>query len=407
MSGFFSVKEQIENISGILPFISDMFIGDVNDGLDVVCENFTCGKIELIITETDYERIGYPLVQKLKSYKTEVGLLLVEDSENYFSFLKSTLDKGAGAFIVAGGSRLLSAVRYYSSLYGICAYAIPTTPNVNKILLDSVWVKTNGFYSTIKAEKYKKIIIDQNLIEKASRQSFAKAFAFSVSRLTSLIDYKINCFVNGDAVDNQVFEMAKKSINFALLTPNYENFTAPIIASQILLAGINAKSTALVDSGVDCLENALSVFASELSNAKKQMLAFEKTARLYHLFFSNDFSNLLSLPDYYLDIELLERETKKDRAIFVKNLKIPSERRRTLINLLLSKTASEFKAETTVILKAYSKIKKIYDAILGEAPKEIVSYKKIKNSVITCSYFTPKTSIFTLSRDMGILKCIN
>lgn len=408
MENFFSVKNEIERINEVSPFLSDLFFGNVSDGLDSVCKNFARGKIEVVMTENEYNSIGYPIVQKLKSFKVDVGLLLIEDGDSYFNAVKSTLDKNAGACIAVGGRDLLSAVRYYSSLYGIISYAIVTTPNLDKILSDSVWLRTKVFSTEVKAEKFRKIIIDQNLIEKAPRKSFAEAFAFSASRLTSLIDYKINSFVSGEEVDAWVFNVCKKAINFALSTPRYDNFTAPIIASQVLIAIINAKTTALIDSGVDCLKNALSVFASDLSSPKMQMLAFEKTAKIYHLFFSNDFSSLLSVADYYLDIELLERESKRDRSIFTKNLKIPSEKRRVLINLLLEQTKKDFKAETTVILKAFSKIKKIYDAILGEEiQKEVVAYKKIKNSVTTCSYFTAKTSVFTLSRDMGILKCVN
>ncbi|MBE5744183.1 MAG: hypothetical protein E7358_05665 [Clostridiales bacterium] len=408
MEKVFNVKNQIECISDVLPHIDEMFFGNVNDGLDVVCKNFTRGKIELVMTESDYSRLGHSIVQKLKTLPVEVGLLLIEDSDCYFNSIKSMLDKNSGACIALGDKDLLSAVRYYSSLYGICSYAIVTTPNFDKILCDSVWLKTKVLSSEIKAERFRKIIIDQNLIEKSSRESFAEAFSSSASKLTSLIDYKMNCFVSGETVDDWVFAVAKKAISFSLSTPKYENFTAPIIASQVLLAVINGKGSYLLDSGVECLKSSLSVFAPNLSLAKREMLAFEKTARIYHLFFSNDFSNLLSTEDYYSDIELLERESKRDRINFTKNLKIPSERRRTLINLLISKTASDFKAETTVILKAFSKINKIYNAILGEnRQREMASFKQIKNAVTTCSYFTAKTTIFTLARDMGILKCIN
>ncbi len=408
MENFFNVKNEVECVSGIAPLISDIFLGDVNDGLDGVCKSFALKKVEFVITESDYNRVGTPIFKKLKSLNEEVKLLLVEDSDIYFSSIKTSLDKSSDIVIAVGDSYLLSTVRYYASLRKIPACAIVTAPNFDKILSDSVWLKTKVFSSKIKAEKFKKIIIDQNLISKSSRQNFAKAFIFSASRLTSLIDYKINCFTNGEEIDGWVFDVAKKAVNFALSAPRYQNFTAPIIASQLLIAIINGKSSAIIESGVDCLKTSLSVFASDLSRSKIQMIAFEKTARIYHMFFSNDFSSLLSVPDYYGDIELLEKELKRSGKIFIENLKIPSERRRTLINLLISQTATDFKAETTMILKAFSKIRKIYDVILGdEKLEEVVSYKKIKNSVVTCSYFSNKTSIFTLARDMGVLKCIN
>ncbi len=408
MENFFNVKNEIERVSGIAPFISDIFLGDVNDGLDGVCKSFALKKVELVITESEYNGVGNSIFKKLKSLSEEVKLLIVNDSDIYFSSIKTSLDKSSDMVIAVGDSYLLFAVRYFASLRKIPALAIVTSPNFDKVLSDSVWLKTKVFSSKIKAEKFKKIIIDQNLISKSSRQNFAKAFIFSASRLTSLIDYKINCFTSGEEIDGWIFEIVKKAVNFALSAPRYQNFTAPIIASQLLIAIINEKSSAIIESGVDCLKTSLSVFASNLSEPKIQMIAFEKTARIYHMFFSNDFSSLLSVPDYYGDIELLEKESGRDRKIFMKNLKIPSERRRNLINLLISQTTPDFKAETTMILKAFSKIRKIYDAIKGNGElEEVVSYKKIKNSVVTCSYFSNKTSVFTLARDMGILKCIN
>lgn len=408
MENFFSVKNEIEQINGISPFISDIFLGDFCDGLDAVCINFARKRVQVAITECDYNRVGKIIVQKLKSKGLEVKVLLVKDSDIYFSSIKSSLDKNLEWVIAVGDIYFLSAVRYYASLFKISSYAIATTPNIDKILSEFTWLKTKKFSKKIKALKFKKIIIDQNLIGKASRQSFAEAFSFSVSRLTSLIDYKINCFVSGEEIDNWVFDLTKMAISFALKTPAYQNFTAPIILSQVLLAVVNSKTSEILESGVDCLKTALSVFASELSNSKRQMLAFEKTAKIYHMFFSNDFSNLLSVPDYYADFELLEKKIGSSVISFRKNLKIPSEKRRVLINLLIEQTANDFKAETTAILKAFAKISKIYDAILGqEKLEEVVFYKKVKNSVITCSYFSSKTSIFTLLRDMGILKCIN
>ena len=91
---------------------------------------------------------------------------------------------------------------------------------------------------------------------------------------------------------------------------------------------------------------------------------------------------------------------------FYKNLKIPSERRRKLIALLMQKTRDDFKRETTLILSVLPSIIKIYDK-LNNKERKTISYKQIKNAVCLGAYLTDKTSTLTLCRDEGILKCAN
>ena len=124
------------------------------------------------------------------------------------------------------------------------------------------------------------------------------------------------------------------------------------------------------------------------------------------MLFSNDLSDLLSVPDYEGDLLTLEEFSGYERAHFYKNLKIPSEKRRKLINMLLDKTRDDFKKETTVILSVLPSVIKIYSQLNGKK-RQTISYKQTKNAVNLGSYLTDRTSVLTLCRDLGILKCAN
>lgn len=407
MGKTFDFKSEILNFFGSDGVLTELFLGSVKDGLYDVCKAFTRGKIEIVMAEKDFKRVGSTIVEMVKSFGVGVQLLLIEDKDFAYSAVKTSFNFSIGALIAVGDKYLLSAVRYYSSLYATPCYAVALTPNIERVFSENAYLKTKGLTAEMKAEKFKKVIVDEELILKAKSESFAEAYISSISKLTALIDYKLNGFLNGALVDEKFFNLVRRSINFSLTAKNYDNFKSAVLASQTALAVINGKNNGLYGGGAECIKTALSVYAHEAKDCKKEFIAFEKALKLYHLLFSNDFSDLLSVPDYYADTEILEKDFKRERSFFTKNVKIPSERRRKLINLLLNKTSPAFKAETTAIFKALPAIKKTYASMLGVAGDGIISYKQIKNAVIAGAYLTEKTSVLTLLRDLGVLQCAN
>ena len=293
----------------------------------------------------------------------------------------------------------MSAVRYCLSTCTAKYYAVPSTPCIENILSTNISVKNGGF-----VKPFEKVIVDEAIISKADLSYFAKSYISTMSKLTALIDYKINCFLSGTPVDEEVFSLTKQAVNTVAKLTSYENFKSAILGAQIILASLGGN--VFDGSGVEVIKNCLTTLDTSLSDSQKTLIAFEKTAKIYHMYFSNDFSSLLSVPDYESDILELEKTTGKSRAYFYKNLKIPSERRRKLIALLMQKTRDDFKRETTVVLSVLPSIIKIYNK-LNNTERESLSYKKIKNAVCLGAYLTDKTSTLTLCRDEGILKCAN
>ena len=61
--------------------------------------------------------------------------------------------------------------------------------------------------------------------------------------------------------------------------------------------------------------------------------------------------------------------------------------------------------ETASLLSILYNVEKTYAGFKFGKTKP-VEYENIKNSLLLCTYFSDKTSILTLCRDMGVLRCI-
>ena len=388
MKKFYDITTHLNLISNRSPFNKMVAVGDISNALLAVAKGIAPFEIEVVISQKDFSVIGSTVMGSLKSAGVKTSLLIVEEEGFDYTTLKKSLSCNLGAVIAVGDDNLLSAVWHYLSTCNAKCYAVPTTPCIENVL-------SKGF---------ERVIVDEAVILKADLSYFAESYISTMSKLTALIDYKINCFLSGAPVDEEVFSLTKQAINTVAKLTSYENFKSAILGAQLILASLGG--SVFDGSGVEVIKKCLSALDLGLSTSQKTLVAFEKTSKIYHMYFSNDFSNLLSLPDYESDIDELEKITGESCAYFYKNLKIPSERRRKLIALLMQKTRDDFKGETSVILSVLPSIIKIYYK-LNNKERETLSYKKIKNAVCLGAYLTDKTSTLTLCRDEGILKCAN
>ncbi len=399
MKKIFDFKGQISTLSTV----NEVYLGSLKSGLYDACNQFANKKIELIITEKDFKKFGLLITSELKNLSVETKIVTLEDR---WALLKDSFDFKVSAVLVVGDNELLSTVRYYSALSKVPCFAVSTSPVLEGLFNESFHLTVDGEYKVVTAEKFKKVIIDSDLILKSRSENFAEAYALTLSKLTTLIDYKMSCFLSGTKVDESLFSGVKRAVNFALSFPLYENGKLLILLSQVILVGL-PRASEFDGFGAESLRRALSVYASEVKKCKRAMTSFEKTLKLYHMFFTNDFSTLLSSPDYILDIETIKLDFNISEEVLYSGLKIPSEKRRKLIVLLLEKTAEDFSKETAIILKAFSKIKKAYSSLVAVAGDGNISYKQIKKSVMASTYLTDKTSVLTLMRDLGVLACAN
>ncbi len=378
-----------------------VYVGEVGSLFSRFSTEFCKKKIKVVIKEKDFSLFGVSLVDKLKKIGASVDALIVKkDGE-----LKKSCFIGVDVVIAVGDDKLLSSVRCDLSKTFVPCYALPTTPYLERLLSHEVDIEMEGITKESPIKSFEKVFVDEQVILNAEDDSFAESYISVMSKLTALIDYKINCFLLGDKIDGEVFNLTKRAINLLAGISGYQNYKSVILGGQLILMAVS-ESSPFKGCGVDVISSALKLFSNGISSSQTILTAFEKTAKIYHMYFSNDFSTLLSVPDYQNDLDALEEATGIKRDFFHKNLRIPSEKRRNLINLLVLKIREDFKKETTLILSVLPSVIKIYKQI-GDKKQGKLSYKQIKNAVTLGSYLTEKTSVLTLCRDEGILKCAN
>ncbi len=405
----FDYKVEMQNCFSIntgdsLPkFITD----SLYDAVYAIALKVADKKMDFVCLESDFLRFGGIVKKALKDAETEVNVLLVEDSEFYHAHLKSFFSSSTNEVIVIGSSNLLAITAYYASMQKIPCHAVVTEPNFENVLSSKMPMLLNGVPVDAEVIPFKTVICDIEVINKAPRESLAESYIRTVSKLLTLIDYKLRVYTDGVSADKTLYTEIKNVIQKVILINTYQNPKEVLIYAQAVIAKINALSDMLKEGGVELFCDTLGVFFPNLSYGDRLMMAFSKLVKVYHMFWNNSFDDLISLPDYNADIFLLEKTTGKNGSYYRKKLKIPSEKRRILINALISKTKDGFLKETSSLLSVLYSVEKIYSGLNKTAKdKPPIKYEIIKNSLTLCTYFSDKTSILTLCRDMGILRCI-
>ena len=365
-------------------------------------------KVDFVCLESDFLKFGGIVNKALRDTETAVNTLLIEDADFYGEArLKSFFTFSSSEIIVMGSSNLLALTAYYATMQNIPCSAVVTEPNFENVLSSKMPITLSGLPIEVDVTPFKTVVCDIEIIKKASRESLAESYIRTVSKLLTLVDYKLRVYTDGVSFNKNYYDEIKSAIQKVLLINNYQNPKEVLVYAQAVIAKINATCDIIKEGAVELFCDTLGVFSPDFSYGDRLMMAFSKLVKVYHMFWNNDFSDLVSLPDYNADIFLLEKTTGKSGGYFRKKLKVPSERRQKLINALIYKTKDGFIKETASLLSVLFGIEKIYSG-LNKTTKEnpVINYDIIKNSLTLCTYFSSKTSTLALCRDMGVLRCI-
>ncbi|MBR6737281.1 MAG: hypothetical protein IKL82_02830 [Clostridia bacterium] len=344
--------------------------------------DFTSQKVEVILTENDLKVHGTALLDALKALNIEPSVIILDGDllgQNHGDFTSEVIVLGSSGFINGVINSAPKSVKFF---------IVPTSPLLEEL------------ESAV-------IIIDESIILKASNEEYAKAFLSVINKPLALIDFKLNAYLTGSSAENEWFSTVKNAVSVASKLTKYSNYKQAIILAEAMLLWVNLNSNVLSKSGESAVYSATKLFMPELKGSHARFISLEKTLKLYHLLFSNDYSALLSSPNYTENVKLLAEKTGKDPNEYVKNLKVPKKRRLELIYLLLDKTRDSFIKETGAMLSVLGGIKKIYLAIIKEKETIIPYYKDIKNAVTVAPYITSAENALTLCRDLGVLQCAN
>lgn len=383
-------------------------INSVEDSLFLLATTNAGKKIDLVFTEKDYFKFGSTVLSPLKNACAEFSTLILEDKEfNHFKN-KSFFNFSGEMVIVVGNSELISITAYYASIQKKTCYAVLTEPYSEYTLLTYAKVPTENVHISIEIAPIKALIVDLDILRRASKEAFAESFIVSMSKLISLIDYKFNMLVTDGSYNQESYIKIKNAISLVASLYSYKNSNDVLIYAQLVFASEMRKSNVLKSSSVDLFAEAINLFEEEASYGDKILTAMKCISGVYETFFANDLFDVLNLPNYNGDMLKLEKLTGNAYANFRKNLVIPTPSKLKACNTILQKTKDGFLKEIESFLSVLHAIEKIYKSYFkGTDEKKAISYQTKKEALTLCTYLSKEKTILTHLRDLGVLSCVD
>ncbi len=386
----------------------NVWVCDISDTLFSVAQANAGKKFNLVYTESDFLKFGKIVTNALKRACVEFSTLLIEDKGFDHAKNKSFFNFSGDIVLVVGNCDLISITSHYASLLGKDVYVILTEPCAEYLLINKARILANGLYALVDINPPKAIIIDINVLNKASIKSFQESFINVMSKLVTLIDYKFRVLITGEEFDVRSYQNVKNAISLVAGLNAYENRKEVLVYAEAVIAVERRRSNVLLGGAVEFYQDALGMFSSALSKGDKLLTAMRVIIELYEMLFTNDLSNLLCVADYNRDINFLEKSTGKTGSYFRKNLNVPSPRRLEIINKIINKTRSGFQKEVESVLFVLSAIEKVYNSFCKKSElEEGIPLSTKREALLVSTYLSDKLTILTHMRDMGVLRCID
>ena len=364
-------------------------------------------QVHLVCREKDFQTACVPVTKALRDAKMEFSTLLVEDSDFDIEKAKSTFNFSSGVVLAVGDESVLSLALFYASKYSVDCHALLTEPHFENAFSKQVKIPSKNIPLTVKVKPFKTVIYDFDIIKKASNNAFATAYASVISNLLAMVDYKMRIMLIGGEGDELSFNTLKKIVYMVANLASYKNAKDVLIYAEAVASLVRAKNEDFTSFAVELFADTLNLSSAPLSKGDKIMSAFLKLAPLYKMFFSNDFSSLLSMPNYLGDAYELEKLSGQFAGNFTKNVKVPSKKRLELMLEMLAKTAPAFNAEVSQILKIATSAKLVYQNLTENKAFTFPPYSDLKQALKLSTYLTNKPSVLSVFRDLGVINTVN
>ena len=369
-----------------------------------IAKNSPNSVFEIIARESDFIRFGDVITSSLKTAGVKYSVFLIPEGTLNFDKPNEVFGSKSAEVIVLGGKNLISYALFYASQKTQNFHAVLTEPYVEGLLGNSVTLRDGGYVKVVPVSKLKTLILDKTIISKSSATATAYSYIKCAGKFVQLIDYKLAVLTGEKRFNKEDYDRARLA---ATLTANIKSFSNPV---EVLTYASLLNAVILVDSnlfdggGHGLVSHALELIIPDADEGDLGFIALDRLIKLYHAFFVNDLTNILSVADYNADVALLSKISGKPTEFFYNNLKIPSEKRRLLLIELIKKTKNQFVVETQTALKVLGEIKANYLAFKKQKSILNLKYAVIKQGVTLAPYLDSKITVLTLLRDFGVLK---
>ncbi len=398
------LKEKIELVKKAIKLPLNVDACSVKDAICKIVEQTQNSKVEIVFKEKDYKRYSGEFFSCLKSTSVNYSTLIVEKNCKSFYSSKTLSAISQKVCIVVGDDEFIKATNTFCSSKKIKCYAFLTSPYFTEILKDEYFYIDKGKSKSKKVKPIECLFLDQNVIKKCSVYETLKSYVYCLMQAITLIDYKFSSMLTGKTTKNEYYDLLKQSLNYAL---NFSSYDSPSKVLTLASFIINA-----VDSDCDVIKNSTAYNYIKVANllnddcslAKLYFVGFEKLVKLYHFFFSNDFSDVLLFPNYIGDLQKLSLIDVKGFDELYENLKVPSAKRVGLICKLLKVVGDSFLDQTSQFIKILPSIEKgFYLQLDKENKNQDIDGEDIKNALRLSTYLTTSQNVLVVMRDFGLL----
>ncbi len=404
----FDFKNNISKLFEIANELNvNVWVSNTEDTLFSVAQENAGKKFNLVFTESDYLRLGKLATNAFKRACVDFSTLLIEDSNFDHVKNKSFFNFSGDAVVVVGNVDLISITAHYATMANKPVYVVLTEPNAEYLFINKARIRAHGMTVTVDVNPLKAIILDVDVLLKASDKAYQESFIGVMSKLVTLIDYKFRVLIMGEDFDVQSYQAIKNAISLVAGVNAYENKQEVLIYAEAVLALERKKSSVLDGGAVEMYEEALGMFSSSTAKGDRILTAMRVVLELYEMLFLNNLGDVLSACDYNADVAFLEKTTGKTGSYFRKNLSIPSPRRIDIINKIIKKTSPSFLKELNSVLFVMKSVEKVYDSFIKGEEKEGIPFSAKREAMTVATYLSNKLTILTHMRDMGVLRTIN
>ena len=259
------------------------------------------GKVAVLYFKSQYTKLGKDFATMLKGNGNSVTHVVLpdvfDDTVENFSHLFNLAEDIR--MVVTTDYRLYNVAKYFASIRGIQCVLVVDNLSCYGILNNNIFLSNGGFLERVKLPLDLHVVIDYNAILD-NCENIADTYAFIVSHALALTDYRIFLTLKSIKPNKTAFSVAIDSItdDYALLKIDKEKRVVVLLNDlmSLELANLNTEGNIY-----QCFSGGI---ASYLLNGdltdkgKNRLLCAIPIAKLYQLYLSGDYDNILNYPDY-------------------------------------------------------------------------------------------------------------
>lgn len=380
--------EKLNTLSlDVSPIIGNtkFYLGDTfSKTEDIVSRLIPFGKAVLLCTEKEYEDKGKTLEKNLTEKGIKCQILInptLSDLDKIVENVRLVISLSNEYFNLAG---VLATERNLYSLYIVDKF------NFDNIL--TIEREQDGRKTLLNFDR--RILLDVDRIVKDEEGSSLE-YAFIMSKLISLIDYRVYGIITGNKIEKNSYNLIKSAVEdtYSIFSCSREEYLIRLLKNSIIIRLANALSNGFF------IKNSTTDICIGLHGDKKGYIPYaKKLAKVYAVTFSSAFDGV-SEPDYLERMERVLKYSNKKEATLSKWIVYQGslcEKKKTEIALIKELLFDEVSS----YIKIFDKVEKTYIALGGNT-------SSIDNEIIkVCGDFIDTFNGMTLATNAGITEYI-